>query len=65
VDLQLNASFSQRLDALGPYIDSAEERDLKSKWALMKTRSDYENINQRLDALAQKASIQIPEPLLK
>jgi amino acid transporter len=65
VDLQLNASFSQRLDALGPYIEPMEERRLRSAWALMKTRSDYEMINRRIDELAVAANITIPEPLLK
>ena len=65
VDLQLNASFSQRVDALSPYIDPMEERRLRSQWALMKSRADYEQINRRLDELATGANIQLPEPLLK
>ena len=65
VDLQLNASFSQRLDALSPYIEPMEERRLRSQWALMKTRVDYERINARIEELAIAAKIAIPEPLLK
>lgn len=65
VDLQLNSSFSQRLDALGPYIEQIEERRLKSEWALMKDRNDYEKINERMDAFAKRASIQIPPPLYR
>ena len=62
-DLQLNASFSQRLDALGPYMETIDERDLKSQWAMMKTRQDYERINKRLDELATKAKISLPKAL--
>lgn len=65
VDLQLNASFSQRLDALGPYADLMDEKRLKSAWALMKTRDDYEEINSRLDALASRAGVALPPPLYK
>ena len=63
VDLQLNASFSQRLDALSPYIDSLEERRLRSSWALMTCRKDYDLINGRLNELAIDAKITIPKPL--
>ncbi|WP_216295874.1 hypothetical protein [Delftia acidovorans] len=65
VDLQLNASFSQRLDALGPYADLMDEKRLKSAWALMKTRDDYEEINSRLDALASRAGVALPPPLYR
>jgi hypothetical protein len=65
VDLQLNASFSQRIDALSPYIEPIEERRLKSQWALMNTRQDYERINRRLEELAVAAHIPLPPPLLK
>ena len=65
VDLQLNASFSQRLDVLAPYVDTLEERRLRSEWALMKTRTDYDRINEHLDQLAAAAKVSLPEPLLK
>lgn len=65
VDLQLNASFSQRLDALGPYIDGAEEKRLRSSWALMKTHDDYDRINRRMEELAVAAQMTLPELLYK
>lgn len=65
VDLQLNASFSQRLDAVGPYIELIEERRLRSAWALMRSREDYERINARLDEIGRTAAIDLPEPLYK
>ena len=65
VDLQLNASFSQRLDALGPYIDQIDEKKLKSAWALMKTRDDYEKINSWIDGFAKRAGVDLPSPLYR
>lgn len=65
VDLQLNASFSQRLEALGPYIDQIDEKKLRSAWALMKTREDYEKINGQIDALSKRAGVDLPPPLYR
>lgn len=65
VDIQMNASFSQRLDALGPYISEMEEKKLKSAWALMENQEDYAKINQQIDLLGKRAEIKIPEPLYR
>ena len=64
-DEQLNASFYQRLDALGPYMSDQEERQLRSSWALMENRAQYNQINSHLEEFAPKAKIKIPEPLYK
>jgi hypothetical protein len=64
-DLQLNTSFNQRLDVLAPYIESKDYSMLKSKWALMKSREDYELIISETDELALKNNIKLPELLLK
>lgn len=63
VDLQINASFSQRLDALGPYLVNDEEKRLKSAWALMKTRNDYDKIVSKMEEIAIRADIKLPQPL--
>lgn len=63
-DLQLNTSFNQRMNALAPYITDHEIKVLNSKWALMKTRKDYIEINIHLDSLAKSAKIILPENLL-
>ncbi|MDZ4404893.1 hypothetical protein [Prosthecobacter sp.] len=63
VDLQLTTSFYQRLDALAPYLEPQQEKMLRSQWALMKTRPDYENINHELDRLASKAGMNLPDLL--
>lgn len=64
-DLQLNTSFNQRLNALGPYVKETEVKLLKSNWALMKTRQDYLKINVHMDSLAKSANITLPENLME
>jgi len=63
VDLQMNASFSQRVDAISPYTDDDTIKRLRSDWALMKRLDDYRGINSRIDAIAAKANLKIPSPL--
>ena len=63
VDLQLNASFNQRLAAIGPYIQDADEKVLRSAWALMRTRGDYVKINAIFEKHAKTAKITLPDPL--
>ena len=64
-DLQLNTSFNQRLTVIAPYIEAQKEEELKSKWASMKTRKDYENINLNMENIAKSANVILPENLLK
>ncbi|OXB06359.1 hypothetical protein B0A81_13670 [Flavobacterium plurextorum] len=64
-DLQLNTSFNQRLNIISPYIDSTQEKILKSKWALMKTKEDFERINTKLEEIAKENKIKLPENLLE
>jgi len=63
-DLQLNTSFNQRLNAIAPYIDDSDIKILKSKWALMKTRQDYMEINHLFENLANGKGIILPNNLL-
>lgn len=65
VDLQLTTSFNQRLAALGPYISDETEEELRSKWALMNTRADFETINELLQREADAAKIELPELLYR
>ncbi len=65
VDLQLNSSFSQRCTVLKPYIGGQQEDILQSKWASMKSRKDYEVLNQYIEGLARTKNIILPEVLLK
>lgn len=63
-DLQLNTNFNQRLNAVAPYIDDKEIKILKSKWATMKNRSDFELINNQFENIAIENKIQLPKNLL-
>ena len=52
IDLQLNASFCQRMGALAPYIDDQQQKMLRSQWALMETLDDYRTLTTQMDTLA-------------
>ena len=62
-DLQLNASFNQRLAALAPALSEQEEEELIADWAMMTTRRDYDAINASMTALSQRLPDALPEPL--
>jgi predicted PurR-regulated permease PerM len=64
-DLQMNASFSQRLDALAPYIDAQTEKQFRSRWAMMGTLRDYRAISADMDQLGAKAGITLPKVLYR
>ena len=63
-DLQLNASFEQRLHALAPHITDQQVKVLKADWALMTSKSDYLKIKDTMDLLASKANVKLPALLL-
>mgnify|MGYP003381899286 CR=1 FL=1 len=63
-DLQLNASFDQRLTVLAPHITDQQVKELRAQWALMKSRDHHRAIQGQMQAYAAKASIHLPEPLL-
>ena len=65
VDIQMNASFGQRIDALAPYLDEQTVKQFRSRWALMKTLPDYRQLTGDMDALGKKAGIDLPVPLYK
>ena len=62
-ELQLNASFNQRLAALSPYISDQEHKKFRSRWALMKTRDDYGQISKDMQVLAVSQSVNLPKAL--
>ncbi len=64
-DLQLNTSFNQRLNVLAPYIEEHDVKVLKSKWALMQNRADFEEINNYMETLAINKEIVLPKKLLE
>jgi hypothetical protein len=62
-DLQLNASFNQRLAALAPKVTDQQVKELRAKWALMEKRSDYLAIVSAMNSLATHAGTKLPKPL--
>jgi len=65
VDLQLNASFQQRITVLAPKISDQEYKELLASWASMENRADYEILVSHMESLAQQNDIVLPDLLLK
>lgn len=65
VDLQLNASFEQRLTVLAPVLSEEEEEGLRAEWASMTSRVDYLEIMRKVEALAQARGVRLPPRLLR
>ncbi len=63
IELQLNASFSQRLTVLAAKIPEQQVKTLRASWALMSSRSDYETITADMNSLAAAAQIKLPDAL--
>lgn len=64
-DLQLNTSFNQRLTVIAPYIETQKEEELKSSWASMKTRKDFDELNNTIENIAKSSNVKLPINLLK
>jgi hypothetical protein len=64
-DMQLNTSFNQRINVVAPYINDHEYKLLKSEWASMVSRKDFEIINNKIEIIARENKIEIPKNLLK
>lgn len=65
VDMQLNTEFNQRLNVISPYITDSQTKLLKSKWAQMETRKDFELIDEQIKLFAQQYEIILPKQLLR
>lgn len=62
-ELQLNASFNQRLTVLASKLNDQQIKELRARWALMERRSDYVSLNSEMESLASKSSIKLPKLL--
>jgi hypothetical protein len=62
--IHLDKYFKWRLAIIAPYISLQEEKEISAMWALMKNRFDYEQVNQKLNSLAEINGIVLPEPFL-
>jgi hypothetical protein len=60
---RLNSTFNQTLAAVGPALDDMQIRKYRSRWALMRSRADYEAIKRDLMKVADDHGIQLPEYL--
>lgn len=64
-DLQLNASFNQRLQVLSPHLSDQQTKTLLASWASMTSKSDYLKIKAEMDQLAAREKVTLPRPLLQ
>jgi hypothetical protein len=63
-EFQATATFDQRLMALEPVISDVQRRTLRSEWAVMRSRADYDRINGQMEELAAKAHLVLPKPFI-
>jgi len=59
--LSLITSFKQHLRIISPYITTHEEKLLLSEWSLISSRNDYDLINFKLNSVAKKHKIELPD----
>jgi hypothetical protein len=65
VDMQLNASFEQRLAVLASVVPDQTIKSLRAEWADMHSRADYLQINRHMNELAAQQKRTLPNPLLR
>lgn len=51
----------QSVTICSPYISEKEEKELLSKFALIKSRNDYINLNNQLKNIAEQNGVELPE----
>jgi heme/copper-type cytochrome/quinol oxidase subunit 2 len=59
---KLNSSFNQYMAATSPYVTDLDAKKLRSRWALMRTRADFESISSDLQKIASDNAIVLPKP---
>jgi cell division protein FtsL len=59
-DARLNAKFQQRVTILAPHVTDREAKELAAQWASMKSRTHYDGLNSRIDALAKTHGVELP-----
>jgi hypothetical protein len=63
INLQLNASFHQRLTILAPKISDQEYKEFLASWASMRNEEDYQRIVQDMESKAKSNGITLPKLL--
>lgn len=62
---KITTSFNQRITVLGPHMDVQMEEEFRAKWALMKSRKDFEEIDLEIEKFANSKGVKLPENILK
>jgi hypothetical protein len=57
----MNKLFSRNLSIIAPYISLEEEKELKSKWALMKSRQDLRAIDDKMLTVMKNHGIPVKD----
>lgn len=55
------SSFKQHFRIISPYIETQEEQEIMSEWSLMKNKSDYEKVSNKVETIANDNGIKLPE----
>jgi hypothetical protein len=63
IELQLNASFNQRLTVLAAKVSDQRIKEIRATWALMESRHDYEAINSEMARLSKEQGVRLPDAL--
>jgi hypothetical protein len=62
-ELQLVASFNQRVTVLAAKASDQQIKELRASWASMENRKDYESINNEIKKLSSAYAVKLPAPL--
>lgn len=64
VPYSVNINFKQNMATLAPFLSEKEEKSLLSNWALMRTKSDFEQVKEQMNSYAKENNIKLPGSLL-
>jgi hypothetical protein len=58
--MRANSVFRRQVTVLAPLISEQEQKEILGKWAMMKSYSDYIQVNEKLRDLATKYHATLP-----
>lgn len=61
IQLSTISSFKRHVRIIAPYISLQEEREIISQWSLINSKKDYQKIYIKIESIAKKNSIVLPE----
>lgn len=59
--LKLITSFNQHMRIVAPYVSEQAEEELYSQWSLMNKAEDYTTVYEKLNSIASRNNITLPE----